>query len=38
MVRLVRELKIDSKEVEGRMCTKESDGKLCFCDKEKGKI
>ena len=33
MFRLVRGLKTDSKEVEGG-----SDGKLCFSEKERGKV
>ena len=38
MFRLVKELKSDRKEVEGRRCMRGSDGKLCFGEKERGKI
>ena len=36
MFRLVIGLKTDSKEVEGGKCMRESDGKLCFSEKERG--
>ena len=35
---LVEGLKTDSKEVEGGRCMRGSDGKLCFSDKEGGKV
>ena len=38
MLRLVKELKIDGKEVEGRRSMRGSDGKLCFIEKERGKV
>ena len=38
MFRLVKGLKTDSKEVEGERCMRGSDGKLCFCEKERGKV
>ena len=38
MSRLVKGLKTDSKEVEGGRCMRGSDGKLCFSDKERGKV
>ena len=38
MVRLVNGLKIDSKEVEGGRCMRGSNKKLCFSEKERGKI
>ena len=38
MFRLVKGLKTDSKEVEGRRCMRESYGKLCFSEKELGKV
>ena len=38
LFRIVRGLKTDSKEVEGVMCMKESDGKLCFSENERGKV
>ena len=38
MLRLVKGLKTDCKEVEGGRCMRESDGKLCFYEKERGKI
>ena len=37
MLRPVKGLKTDTKEVEGGRCMRGSDGKLCFSDKEKGK-
>ena len=37
MLRLVKGLKTDSKEVEGR-CMRGSNGKLCFSEKESGKV
>ena len=36
MFRLVRALKID--EVEEKRCVRGSDGKLCFSEKERGKV
>ena len=36
MFRLVKGLKTDSKEVEGGRCIRESVGKLCFSEKERG--
>ena len=38
MFRLVKGLKTDSNEVEGGMCMRGSDGKLCFSEREKGKV
>ena len=38
MFRLVKGLRIDSKEVEGGRCMRGSDGKLCFSEKERGKV
>ena len=38
MLRLVKGLKIDSKEVEGGRYMRGSDGKLCFGEQEKGKV
>ena len=38
MFRLVKRLKTDSKEVEGGRCMRGSDGKLCFSEKERGKV
>ena len=38
MFRLVKRLKTDSKEVEGGRCMRGSDGKLCFSEKEIGKV
>ena len=38
MFRLVKGLKTDSKEVEGGRCMRGSDGKLCFSEKERGKV
>ena len=35
MLRLVKGLRTDSKEVEGYRCMRESDGKRCFCEKER---
>ena len=35
MLRQVKGLKTDSKEVEGRRCMRGSDGKLCFSEKER---
>ena len=37
MFQLVKELMIDSKEVEGGRCMSGNDGKLCFSGKERGK-
>ena len=36
MFRLIKRLKIDSKEVKGGRCMRGSDGKLCFSEKQKG--
>ena len=38
MFMLVKGLKTDSKEVEGGRCMRGSDGKLCFSEKERGKV
>ena len=38
MLRLVRGQKPDSEEVEGGRCMRGSDGKLCFCEKERCKV
>ena len=43
MFRLVKGLRTDRKEVEGGRCMRGrcmrgSDGKLCFCEKEGGKV
>ena len=38
MFRLVIGLKTDSKQFEGGRCMRESDGKLCFSDNERGKV
>ena len=38
MFRLVKGPKTDSKEVEGGRCMRGSDGKLCFSEKERGKV
>ena len=38
MFRLVRWLRTDSKEIEGGGCMRGSDGKLCFSEKERGKV
>ena len=38
MLRLVKGLKTGSKEVEGGRCMRGSDGKLCFSEKERGKV
>ena len=38
MLRLVKGLKIDSKEVEGGRCMRGSDGKLCFIEMKIGKV
>ena len=35
MLRLVKGLNTDSKEVEGGRCMRGSDGKLCFSEKER---
>ena len=35
---LIKRLRIDSKEVEGGRCMRESDGRLCFNEKERGKV
>ena len=38
MVRLEKELKTDSKEVEGGKCMRGSGGKLCYSEKERGNL
>ena len=38
MLRLVKGMKTDSKDVEGGMCIRESDEKLCFSEKERGEV
>ena len=38
MFRLVKGLKTDRKEVDRRRCMRGSDGKLCFSEKERGKV
>ena len=38
ILRLVKGLKINSKEVEGGRCMRGIDGRLCFSGKEKGKV
>ena len=38
MFRLIICLNTDSKQVEGRRCLRGSDGKLCFCERERGKV
>ena len=38
MPRLAKVLKTNSKEVEGGKCMRESDGKLCLSEKERGKV
>ena len=38
MLRLVRGLKTDSKEVEGGRCMIGSDGKLCLSEEKRGKV
>ena len=38
MLRLVKGLKIDSKEVVGGRCMRGSDGKLCFSEKGRGSV
>ena len=38
MFRLVKGLRTDSKEVDVWRCMRGSDGKLCFCGKERGKV
>ena len=38
MLRLVKGLKANSKEVEEGRCMRGSDGKLCFSDKERGNV
>ena len=38
MPRLVKGLMTDSKEVEGGRCVRGSDEKLCFSEKERGKV
>ena len=36
IVRRVRALQVDSKEVEGGRCMRGSDGKMCFINRERG--
>ena len=38
MLRLVKGLRTDNKEVKGGRCMRGSDGKLCFSEKEGGKV
>ena len=38
MLRLIKGLKTDSKEVEGGRCMRGSDGKLSLSEKERGKV
>ena len=38
MLRLAKGLKIDRKEVEGGRCMRGSDEKLCFSEKQRGKV
>ena len=38
MCRLVRRLKIDSKEVDGGRCMRGSDGMLCYSEMVRGKV
>ena len=38
MFRLVKGLKTDSRDVDGGRCMSGSDGKLCFSEKERGKV
>ena len=38
MLRLVKVLKTDTKEVEGGKCMGGSNGKLCFSEKERDKV
>ena len=38
MLRLVKVLKTDSKEVEGGRCMRGNDGKLCSSEMERGKV
>ena len=38
MFRPLKKLKTNGKEVEGGRCMRGSDGKLCFCEKERGKV
>ena len=38
MFTLVKGLKTDSEEVEGGICMRGSDDKVCFCEKESGKV
>ena len=38
MFSLAKGLKTESKKVEGGGCMRGSDGKLCFCEKERGKV
>ena len=38
MFGFVNGLKTDTKEVEGGICVRGSDGKLCFSEKERGRI
>ena len=38
MSRLIKGLKTDSKEIEGEIYMRGSDGKLCFIEKERSKV
>ena len=38
MFELVTGLRIDGKEVDEEKCMRGSDGKQCFCEKEKGNV
>ena len=38
MLRLVIGQKTDGKKAEGRRCMRGSDGKLCFSEKERGRV
>ena len=38
MLRLVKGLKADSKEVDGGRCMRGRDGKLCLSEKKRGKV
>ena len=38
MFRLAKGLKTDSKDVDGGRCMRGSDGKLCFCVRERGTV
>ena len=38
MLRQIKGMKTDKKEVEGGRCIRGRDGKLCFSDKERGNV